>query len=131
MQTIAIISYLIIIFIFFYLTNRSNIIEIWRGRKEFRCKRDGCCCRLLVQVSKADIRRLEKVGHKKEDFIQKKKGKNYIKQINGYCPWLKISKGVAECTVYNYRPDICRVFPLKKILGMKAHDIRCIAFKKR
>jgi len=131
MQTSLIIGYLIVIFIFLYLTNINNLIEIFRGRKEFSCKRCGHCCRLLVQVSEKDISRLEKVGYKRKDFLEKKKDKYYIKRINGYCPWLKIENGNAKCKVYEYRPNICRIFPRKKIFKIKANDCRCNAFKKK
>jgi Fe-S-cluster containining protein len=123
MQVPLIVGYAVIIAMFLYLTNRVNLIELWRGRKKFECQRHGHCCRLLVQLTKKDIARLEKAGYR--DFYYKKRFSFYLKQKNGWCPWVKIENGIGTCTIYKYRPRICRTFPRKRHFGLNAYDIRC------
>jgi Fe-S-cluster containining protein len=123
-------GYAIVISITLYLVNHRNILELWRGFKKFNCRRCGHCCRLLVGLSEKDIRRLERAGYKRQDFVSKRRKKYFIKQTNRYCPWMKVFNGRAECTVYKHRPEICRSYPKRKIFGLKAHDCRCYAFAK-
>lgn len=101
--------------IFYILYFRAFILR----RKKFRCLRCGHCCRLLVKLSKKDIQRLKANNEKK--FMDKK---TYLKKINGYCKFLIIKNGKATCSIYSYRPDICKSWPLKNFWV----DLRCRYF---
>ncbi len=106
--------------ILFYLFYHTYLREIYIAKKKtFRCKRCGHCCRLKVKLNRYDIEKL------KENGLKKYISNGYLKQINGYCPFLTLKKGLAGCNIYNNRPDICRKFPEKRIFGLKAYDIRC------
>jgi Fe-S-cluster containining protein len=87
--------------------------------RKFKCLRCGQCCRLRVSLSKEDIERLKKSGHK--DFIE---NKNSLKRINGYCKFLEIKNGKARCSVYKSRPEVCRWWPVAKFLC----DGRCKSY---
>jgi len=81
---------------------------------KFKCKKCGECC-YSPRLSKKDIKRIEKLGFKKEEFIEKDfRNFSYIKEINGYCMFLKRNKK-ASCKIYKARPTICRLYPSKLI----------------
>lgn len=114
------------------VANRPLVRSFLNSFRRFECRRCGHCCRLHVRLSDADIRRIEKgTKYRQEDFAEKNKKKNYIRRINGYCPFLSISKGRAGCTIYDHRPDICRTYPHFKRYRLKMSDSRCNAFDKR
>jgi Fe-S-cluster containining protein len=102
---------LLAVFVYFFVL-RPFIYRL----KKFKCQRCGQCCRLRVRLSEGDIRRLEKEG--KKNFVEDKK---WLKRVNGYCKFLEIKKGIAKCTVYNARPNICRWWPIRKF----TFDTRC------
>lgn len=91
-------------------------------RKKFICRRCGNCCKLRVRLSKEDIKRITKSGNKNfvEDGV-------WLKRVNGWCKFLEIKNGKARCTIYNYRPKICRWWPLKKYVC----DVRCSIYKNK
>jgi len=80
-----------------------------------------------VKLTDSDIEEIKKSGFSLE--IEEKSGKKYIKRTNDFCSYLSIKDGKSKCEIYDYRPEICRNFPRKKVLGMKANDIRCRAIK--
>ncbi len=125
---IVILSYILIIFSILYIMNRNAIISLYFGKQKFRCIRCGRCCSLKVRLTKDDIKRLKKFSIDKHIIL--KKGKPYIRQINGYCPFLNIKGGRASCSCYEDRPEICRTFPKRIVWSMDAYDYRCKAFKK-
>jgi len=108
-----------VIFLIYILHLRAYLF----GRKKFVCMRCGHCCRLLVKLSKEDIIRLNKKGE--SDFIGKK---GYMRQVNGYCKFLNLKRGVASCSVYDSRPKICRTFPIRIGLLGRRVDLRCRRF---
>jgi Fe-S-cluster containining protein len=79
----------------------------------FKCHRCGECCKISVQVESSDIIRLaDKLKMKSEMFVAKYVWKDPLTNLNHLedpCPFLKDK----ECTVYDARPDVCRVFPFK------------------
>ena len=81
-------------------------------KNKFKCKRCGEC-RNLPRLSKKDIQRIEKLGFKKEYFVEKDfRNINYMKEGNEKCIFLKRNKK-AGCKIYKARPDICRLYPTK------------------
>src|SRR3989339_270711 len=85
--------------------------------KNFKCKRCGECCR-SPRLYRADIARIKKAGHKKEDFVYADNfGSNYIKDKKGWCIFLKKNKETNSCIIYEFRPKICRLYPTELING--------------
>jgi Fe-S-cluster containining protein len=84
-------------------------------KKNFKCKRCGQCCSPYVILSEKDIKKIEELGHKREDFITEsyfKPNAKIIRQINGNCMFLAFSDGgEASCKIYSNRPEICRRYP--------------------
>lgn len=82
--------------------------------KNFKCKRCGYCCTLIVLLNRFDIIRLRFAGYKKKDYSVKdvSTGSDIIKIIDGDCYFLKRDKdGQTECKAYRYRPGVCRKYP--------------------
>jgi Fe-S-cluster containining protein len=121
--------YLITYLVFLYILFHREIHAVLNRNKTFSCKRCGHCCRFLVNLNDGDIKRLEKTG--KTDFVRKVVGQNFIKRVNGYCPFLSLDSGIAKCKVYKDRPDVCRNFPNTKHLGIKGYDPMCCSFEPR
>ncbi len=123
-----ILSYLIVIIILFYAGFNFQIKNFLIRKQSFSCKRCGRCCKLLLKLNEEDIERIKTKGHK--DFHVVKKGKCCMKRINDYCIFLKLNKGICSCSIYEYRPKICKKFPKLKSFGKAVYDHRCNAFKR-
>jgi len=62
-------------------------------------------------LSKADIERLEKAGHRRELFVRyDKHGFARLRNHKGYCVFYDLEKN--RCKVYKYRPLGCRIYPV-------------------
>jgi Fe-S-cluster containining protein len=88
--------------------------------------RCGLCCTLLVRLSPEDIKTIEGEGFSKEHFVQPgKNGERLLRQINGYCRFLRLEDGIATCTIYEHRPRVCRdyvcVMPGEESCGLLRH----------
>lgn len=124
MRPIDILNIILIIFVIYFFWIHPYIL----GRRKFKCLRCGRCCRLIVSLSKEDIKKIEKAGYKKENFIDKK-GK--LKKVNGYCIFLALNNGITSCKLENKaKPEICRNFPALKGRFGKKCDFRCRSWYK-
>ncbi len=94
--------------------------------KNFKCIRCGKCCRLRVKPNEEDIKRIKKAG--KKNFMNEK----FIKRVNEnrQCKFLKSKKGIARCSIYKNRPEICRKWPNSQGIFGKQVDPRCSCFLK-
>ena len=118
MQLIESIIFVIVIFIIAYIFIIRRFIF---GREKFRCLRCGKCCKLRVDLSDEDIKRIKMAG--KRDFIE---GKNHLKRINGFCKFLELKEGKSSCSIYKIRPAICREYPrIKRKILPDSRDLRC------
>ena len=73
--------------------------------------RCGLCCSLVVKLSEEDIKKIEKLDYKREFFVEKSaSSRKALKRINGYCRFLVIKDGIANCTIYEHRPKVCQEF---------------------
>ncbi|MFW6449753.1 MAG: YkgJ family cysteine cluster protein [Nanoarchaeota archaeon] len=113
---------LFVVVVLLYISFRDDLFEIYLASKRFSCKRCGGCCKLRVNLTNKDKQRLKEYKKYFEGF--------FLKRINGWCPFLEIKSGKATCRIYSIRPDICRKWPNKKKLGLKAYDKRCTTFKR-
>ena len=69
-----------------------------------------CCKETEMMLTGKDVERLEKLGFKREEFCVR--DGNFLKlcNINGVCFFLDPEKGL--CTVYENRPEGCRLYPI-------------------
>ncbi len=72
----------------------------------FEC-RENCalCCRYKVTLLNSDIEKIERLGHRREEFC---KGNTLLKR-DGVCVFLSKNK---RCQIYPARPFYCRTFPV-------------------
>ena len=91
--------------------------KLWT-KENFKCDRycGECCKKLLVEISNKDIKSIEKLGYKKDDFIMEDvfnpKRKFLKKQKNGWCVFLEKEKdGKYTCKIHKDRPKVCRDYP--------------------
>ncbi|RLI14417.1 YkgJ family cysteine cluster protein [Candidatus Bathyarchaeota archaeon] len=77
-----------------------------------RCSHCGKCCENTeMPLSEADIKRLEKAGFHREDFVQyDSRGYARLQNREGYCVFY--DKKRRRCRVYKYRPLGCRIYPI-------------------
>lgn len=94
--------------------------------RDFKCARCGKCCKLKVEPNKEDIKIIKKAG--KKDFMQGK----FLKRTNKdrRCIFLKYKNGIAKCSIYKNRPEICRKWPNSQGIFGKQVDPRCNLFLK-
>lgn len=75
------------------------------------CLKYGCCecCKdTKMQLSEEDIRKIEQLGYKRDDFSMEIDGVRVLKNVNGSCYFLKSDM----CSIYNSRPVGCRLYPV-------------------
>ncbi len=84
------------------------------------CKICAECCKNhpYVELSSDEINALEKLTGLPLDEFTSSKGKDveeYFLQLkeNGYCLFLKEDKNSFYCSVYEARPELCRIYPAK------------------
>lgn len=88
------------------------------------CTFCGLCCTLTVKLSGKDIKRIERTGRKKEEFIvADKDGKPLLKRENGWCTFFKRKGKIGICATYGSRPDNCREFPGKRMCDLAENPI--------
>jgi Fe-S-cluster containining protein len=107
------------------------------NRKAFRCQRCGRCCRLMLEPSEKEIRRIEAAtGQDRQRFLEsimlKRTGDKecvFLKRKGDRCR--------CSCRVYDCRPDVCRVWPFTGLLRsgyLMKNSVKCPAidaFKRR
>ena len=61
-------------------------------------------------LSEDDIRRIERLGYKIDEFTVFKDGFYRLRNIDEHCIFLDVSGG--KCKIYKYRPIGCRIYPV-------------------
>lgn len=88
------------------------------------CTFCGLCCTLTVKLSDNDIKRIEKSGRGKEEFVvADTDGKPVLKRDKGWCTFFKREGKVGICTIYEHRPGNCRDFPGKILCDLAENPI--------
>jgi Fe-S-cluster containining protein len=95
-------------------TGRAKHVVLFGHNLRFRCQRCATfCCKLGgPKLSSKDVEQLEKTGLTKAEFLDTTSG--LLKStVSGACVFLKFDsrKQFYECTVYPYRPALCRLYP--------------------
>ena len=67
-----------------------------------------CCFQTEMPLSEEDIRRLEKLGYRKEDFSILVDGIRRLRNVSGRCFFLSSDN---RCVIYSGRPEGCRLYP--------------------
>ncbi|MHA1216032.1 MAG: YkgJ family cysteine cluster protein [Candidatus Thorarchaeota archaeon] len=67
-----------------------------------------CCIETRMPLSRMDIERISRQGHRFKDFVVKRKRERRLKNRNGRCVFL----GDDGCKIYSFRPEGCRLYPL-------------------
>ncbi len=78
---------------------------------KLRCIEIGCskCCENTeMQLSRHDIKRIEKLGYERDEFSVEKDGVRILRNVNGKCFFLR--NGM--CVIYDHRPIGCRLYPV-------------------
>ena len=101
-------------------TRKVKNITFFIRNLRFKCKRCAVfCCKLGGPVlCLKDVERLRKAGYKEAEFLDAAHG-SLKNKADGSCVFLQLDKErrVSECSVYDYRPILCRLYPfhLEKI----------------
>ena len=72
---------------------------------EYRCVK--CCLNTEMLLSNSDIVRIRGLGFSEDFFIVQKNGDRQLKNLSGRC----VFHNGQRCTIYNYRPEGCRLYP--------------------
>lgn len=67
-----------------------------------------CCLNTEMLLSSSDIRQIRSLGFSEDFFIVKRNGKRQLKNSAGRC----IFHNGRRCTIYNDRPEGCRLYPI-------------------
>lgn len=86
-------------------------IRLYGRREKFKCQMCGNCCGFrVIPLTKEDVKRLEDGGYR--DFTSHR-GEPCLKRVRGKCVFYK-----DRCSVYEFRPKVCREFPFFKAYGI-------------
>ena len=77
-----------------------------------RCSHCGVCCeKTEMMLSNADIKRLERLGHDRPNFVRyDRHGFARLKNRHRLCVFYDAEK--CRCQIYRYRPLGCRIYPV-------------------
>ncbi len=68
-----------------------------------------CCTNTEMILLREDVERIEKAGFRRDSFAELRNGFLRLKNREDYCVFLGEN---GRCTIYDYRPLGCRVYPL-------------------
>jgi Fe-S-cluster containining protein len=85
------------------------------------CTRCGkCCTHTQMQLTEDDIKRIEKLGFKKEKFVKyDSNGFAKLKNIEGHCIFYNSFE--KKCIIYEDRPIGCKLYPI--IYDLQKHTV--------
>lgn len=69
-----------------------------------------CCKETEMMLTGKDVERLERLGFKRDEFCVRDGNFLKLRNIKGLCFFLDPGKGL--CTVYENRPEGCRIYPI-------------------
>ena len=76
------------------------------------CSRCGECCKEKeMELSSKDIKRLEELGYRREEFVViGEDGGSRLKNVNRWCYFYSAAE--KRCRVYRRRPLGCHIYPV-------------------
>ena len=93
-------------------------------KENFKCENCGeCCLTYTVKLSNSDIKRIERLGYKKEEFAEidsfdPKTGNYALKRRDDGCTFLIRKNNKWLCSIYSNRPKICTDYPFNEENGV-------------
>jgi len=79
--------------------------------KDMYCDHCGECCKdTEMMLSEEDVKRIERLGLKRNEFSYEKDGFLFLKNKDGFCVFY--NKEQKRCNIYPYRPLGCRFYPI-------------------
>ena len=89
---------------------------IWRARP--LCLSCGACCEETEMIlTPSDVRRLEALGYKREEFAVPRGGFYRLRNVKGRCYFLRGGR----CAIYEYRPIGCSMYPI--VINVERGDV--------
>ena len=73
-----------------------------------------CCIKTEMPLTEDDIRRIESLGYRREQFVVVKGGIPRLRNKNGKCVFLGED---GKCIIYKHRPLGCRLYPVIQVNG--------------
>jgi hypothetical protein len=67
-----------------------------------------CCVETRMPLTRLDVERISEQGYRVKDFVVKNGNIRRLKNVDGGCVFL----GEDGCTIYSFRPEGCRLYPL-------------------
>ncbi len=67
-----------------------------------------CCFETEMPLTEEDLRRIESLGYRKEEFSISFAGIVRLRNVNGKCYFLDEKN---RCRIYEHRPEGCRLYP--------------------
>ncbi|MHA1310076.1 MAG: YkgJ family cysteine cluster protein [Candidatus Helarchaeota archaeon] len=78
---------------------------------KLKCIKCGNCCKETeMEITNAEINKLESLGYVKDEFIVVEDGYQKLRNINGYCYFFNRNKNI--CKIYEFRPLGCKFYPI-------------------
>jgi len=76
-----------------------------------RCSNCGKCCeKTEMELSSRDVKRLEEVGYRLEEFAAMDDGVTRLRNVDGQCYFYSAAE--KRCRVYGKRPLGCSLYPV-------------------
>jgi len=123
-------------------SDEAEITNIVFHSRNLRFKCQHCaslCCRLGgPPLNQKDIDRMRKAGYDPNGFSEPTSQKRFrlpkvVQSVmrnreDGSCVFLKTNgeKGAYECSIYNYRPALCRLYPFYPEVAGSAYLLKAI-----
>lgn len=105
-------------------TKQIGDLSVHQKSLRFKCRRCATfCCRLGgPELTRKDIEQIKRVGYPVKDFLEPAKsefkgipvmGGSLKNKEDGSCIFLKLDaeENLYECSVYDFRPALCRLYP--------------------
>jgi uncharacterized protein len=68
----------------------------------------ACCLETEMPLTEDDLKRIENLGFKRDEFTVKAEGETCLRNVNRVCFFLEGGR----CRIYEGRPEGCRIYPL-------------------
>lgn len=80
-----------------------------------------CCYDTEMPLLESDVARLHAAGHSPGRFVERVEDAIQLRNVDGHCVFLVEGR----CSVYDIRPEGCRLYPLVMIDGEPGLDDYC------
>ena len=87
----------------------ERVPEIWKAR-EYCLSCGRCCLGTEMILLKSDVKRLEELGYRREEFAVFDGRFLRLRNVNGHCYFYDPQTGM--CTIYPFRPLGCSLYPI-------------------